>query len=111
MASPTALNDQITDSVTQSALQVVGATPALSFAALSQSFAHSTAILYESAVANFQQLSIAGQAATNQGVIQIYSVSSMAGAVATGRIATAAGPSAITNRTLKDLVALQLQGG
>ena len=34
MASPTALNDQITDSVTQSALQVVGATPALSFAEL-----------------------------------------------------------------------------
>ncbi|MGO1119704.1 RebB family R body protein [Rhodovibrionaceae bacterium A322] len=109
MATPTALNDQITDSVAQSALVVMGTNPTVSLAAMTQSFAHSTSLLYESAVANFQQLSTAGQAATNQGVIQIYSVSSMAGAVATGRIARAAVPSAMTSRTLAELVAFQLQ--
>ncbi|MAZ35016.1 MAG: RebB like protein, partial [Thalassospira sp.] len=48
---------------------------------------HSTGILYENAVSAQQQLGIASQAATNQGVIQIYSVDTMADAVATSKIA------------------------
>ncbi len=87
MPLPTALNDQITDAVAQANTVVLGEAPALAAGTVYQSLAHSTGVLFESAVSNYQQLCIAGQAATNQGVIQIYSVSSMAGAVATGRLA------------------------
>ena len=86
MAIPTAVNGQITDAVTQTNVKVVGDAPALAMGAIFQSLAHSTGILYENAVSSQQQLAIAAQAATNQGVIQIYSVDTMAGAVATSKI-------------------------
>ena len=87
MALPTAVNGQITDAVTQANVKVLGDAPAMAMGAIFQSLDHSTGILYENAVSAQQQLQIAAQAATNQGVIQIYSVDSMAGAVATGKIA------------------------
>ena len=87
MAFPTAVNDQITDSVTQSNVKVLGDAPAMAMGAIFQSLSHSTGILYENAVSSQQQLQIASQAATNQGVIQIYSIDSMAGAVATSKVA------------------------
>ncbi len=93
MAYPTALNDQITDSVTQSNVAVLGDAPAMAMGAIFQSLAHSTGILYENAVSAQQQLGIASQAATNQGVIQIYSIDTMAGATATSKIAQSDTPS------------------
>ena len=87
MALPTPVNGQITDAVTQSNVKVLGDAPAMAMGALYQSMSHSTGILFENAVSSQQQLSIASQAATNQGVIQIYSVDTMAGAVATPKIA------------------------
>jgi Killing trait len=87
MAIPTAVNGQITDSVTQANVKVVGDAPAMAMGAIFQSLAHSTGILYENATSSQQQLSIAGQAATNQGVIQIYSIDTMAGAVAASKLA------------------------
>lgn len=87
MALPTAVNGQITDSVTQANTEVLGASPAMGMGAMYQSLGHSTGILFENAVGSQQQLSIAGQAATNQGVIQLYSVNTMAGAAATNKIA------------------------
>ena len=86
MAMPTPVNGQITDSVTQANVKVLGDAPAMAMGAMFQSLAHSTGILYENAVSSQQQLAIAAQAATNQGVIQIYSVDTMAGAVATSKI-------------------------
>ena len=86
MAMPTPLNGQITDAVTQSNGKVLGDAPAMAMGAVFQSLAHSTGILYENAVGSQQQLAIAGQAATNQGVIQIYSLDTMAGAVATAKV-------------------------
>ena len=86
MAQPTALNSQITDAVTQSNVKVLGDSPAMAMGAIFQSLAHSTGILYENAVSSQQQLAIAAQAATNQGVIQVYSIDSMAGAVATSKV-------------------------
>ncbi|OHX17177.1 RebB like protein [Chromobacterium amazonense] len=74
MAFPTAVNDQITDAVTQANVKVVGDAPATAIGNLYQFLAHSAGILYENAVSSQQQLAIADQAATNQGVIQIYSV-------------------------------------
>ncbi len=93
MAMPTPVNGQITDAVTQSNVKVLGDAPAMAMGAIFQSLAHSTGILYENAVSSQQQLGIAAQAATNQGVIQIYSIDSMAGAVATSKIAQSDTPS------------------
>jgi hypothetical protein len=87
MAMPTPVNGQITDAVTQANVKVLGDAPAMAMGSIFQSLAHSTGILYENAVGSQQQLAIAAQAATNQGVIQIYSIATMAGAVATNKIA------------------------
>ncbi|HEY9081000.1 RebB family R body protein [Magnetovibrio sp.] len=87
MAMPTPMNGQITDAVTQANVKVLGDAPAMAMGAMYQSLSHSTGILYENAVSSQQQLGIAAQAATNQGVIQIYSIDTMAGAVATSKIA------------------------
>ncbi|HEY1631814.1 MAG TPA: RebB family R body protein [Rhizomicrobium sp.] len=87
MAIPTPVNGQITDAVTQSNVKVVAEAPAMAMGAIYQSLAHSTGILFENATSSQQQLAIAAQASTNQGVIQIYSVDTMAGAVATNKIA------------------------
>ena len=92
MALPTPVNDMITDSVTQANVKVLGDAPAMAMGALFQSLSHSTGILYENAVGAQQQLGIAAQAATNQGVIQIYSIDTMAGAVGTSKIAQADTP-------------------
>ena len=86
MALPTPVNGMITDAVTQANVKVLGDAPAMAMGAIYQSLAHSTGILYENAASSQQQLAIAGQAATNQGVIQIYSVDTMAGAVAADKI-------------------------
>ena len=87
MAIPTPVNGMITDSVTQANVKVLGDSPAMAMGALYQSLSHSTGILYENAVGSQQQLAIAAQAATNQGVIQVYSVDTMAGAVAAAKLA------------------------
>ena len=87
MAMPTPVNGMITDAVTQTNVKVLGDAPAMAMGAIYQSLSHSTGILFENAVSSQQQLGIASQAATNQGVIQIYSVDTMAGAVATSKIA------------------------
>ena len=87
MAIPTAVNGQITDAVTQSNVKVLGDAPAFAMGAIYQSLAHSTGILYQNATSAQQQLAISAQAATNQGVIQLYSVDTMAGAVSTAKVA------------------------
>ena len=106
MADNTPVNAQITDSVTQANLKILGDAPAVSMATIYQSLSHSTGVLYENAVSAQQQLGIAAQAATNQGVIQIYSVDTMAGAVATSKIAQ----SDVPDNTLSLLSALRAVG-
>ncbi len=103
MALPTPLNGQITDAVTQANVKVMAEAPAMAMGAIYQSLAHSTGILYENATSAQQQLAIAGQAATNQGVIQIYSVDTMAGAVATSKLSQ----SDVPNNMLSLLTALR----
>ena len=87
MALPTAVNGQITDSITQSNLSVLGNGPAMSMGSVYQSMAHSTGILYQNSVQAQQQAAISGLAAANQGVIQIYSMNTMAAAAATSKVA------------------------
>jgi hypothetical protein len=87
MAFPTAVNDQITDAVTQSNVKVIGEAPAFAMASIYQSLAHSTGILFENAVAAQQQQNTLAQAAANQGVMQLYSVDTAAVAGATEKVA------------------------
>ncbi|PPC78141.1 R body protein RebB-like protein [Pokkaliibacter plantistimulans] len=87
MAFPTSVNNQITDAVTQSNVKVVGEAPAMAMASLYQTMAHSTGILFQNAVSAQQQQNTLSQAATTQGLLQIYSVDTTAGAAATEKVA------------------------
>lgn len=87
MAFPTAVNSQITDSVTQSNVKVLAEAPAFAMGSIYQAMAHSTGILFENAVAAQQQQNVLAQAAANQGVMQIYSLNTTAAAGATEKVA------------------------
>ena len=86
MAIPTAVNDQITDAVTQANVKVLAESPAMAMGAIYQTMAHSTGILFENAVSAQQQQNTLTQASTNQGVMQIYSLDTMADAAATEKV-------------------------
>ena len=91
MAYPTPVNGQITDAVTQQSVSLIAAAPAMAMGAVYQSSAHSIGILYQNAVLAQRQNAICAQAATNQGVMQLYSVPTMASAVATQNVSRANG--------------------
>ncbi|MFC3945496.1 R body protein RebB-like protein [Pseudomonas gingeri NCPPB 3146 = LMG 5327] len=81
------VNEQITDAVTQSNVKVVGEAPAAALGNLYQTAAHSTGIVFENAVEDQQQQNAEAQAATNQGVMQIYSEDTASSAQATEKVA------------------------
>ncbi len=92
MAFPTAVNNQIADAVTQSNVKVIGEAPAMAMGTIYQSMAQAAGILFQNAVAAQQQQSTLAQAATNQGVMQIYGVDTTASAGATETVAQAGAP-------------------
>jgi killing trait domain-containing protein len=106
MAYPTSVNSQITDAVTQQGVSVLANAPAMAMGTIYQSAAHSISILYQNATQAQHQAAICAQAATNQGVIQIYSVGSMAGAVAATKLSRTPGAALI--RPKRKLTAAQL---
>ena len=79
MSFPTAVNNQITDAVTQSNVKVIGEAPAMALGSIFQTMAHSTGILFENSVAAQQQQNALALAASNMGVMQIYSLDTSAG--------------------------------
>lgn len=74
MAFPTAVNDQITDSVTQANTKVLGDAPAVAMGNLYQATAQALANAAHNATHAQQQALIAAQAATAQSVATIYSI-------------------------------------
>ena len=90
MSFPTDVNNQITDAVTQANVKVLGESPAMAMGSLYQTMAHSTGILFQNAVSAQQQQNTLAQAASNMGVMQIYSMNTMAGAAATRKCRRAA---------------------
>jgi hypothetical protein len=82
----TTVNPQITDAVTQSNVKVVGEAPAMALGNVYQSAAHSTGIMFENAVNTQNQQNILGQAATTQGVMQIYSLDTVADAISIAKL-------------------------
>ena len=78
MAFPTAINDEITDAITQTNVTVLGEATAVALANLYQTMAHSTGLAFENAVNAQSQQNILAQTATTQGVMQIYALDTAA---------------------------------
>jgi len=66
MAFPTAVNSQITDSVTQSNVKVLANSPAIAMGNLYQSVASSTGVASQNAVTNQQNANTLTQAVTTK---------------------------------------------
>ena len=97
MATPTAVNDQITDAVTQSNVKVLAEAPAMSLGHVFQTMAQSTGLSFQNAVTAQQQLNMAAQAATVQGVSLLYSLATAADAVATSKVGMSDLPTALVS--------------
>lgn len=86
MAFPTAVNSQITDSITQANTKVLGDAPAVAtgnfFVATSQALSNAA----HNATNNQQQSYVTMQAATTQGVATLYAIDTASAGVATSRI-------------------------
>ena len=74
MAIPTALNGQITDSVTQVNVQTLGDAPAMAIANLYQATAQALANSAHNAAFAQQQMFVVAQASTTAGVALLYSL-------------------------------------
>lgn len=83
MAFPTAVNDQITDSVTQSNTNVLCISPAIAMGNLYQATAQALANAAHNATAAQQQMYVTAQAATTAGVALLYSLDTSALGAAT----------------------------
>ena len=86
MAFPTAVNDQITDSVTQGNLQVLGSSPAIAMGNLYQATAQALANAAHNATLAQQQMYVTAQAATTMGVSLLYSLDTASTGMATKTI-------------------------
>lgn len=86
MAFPTAVNDQITDSVTQSNVQVLGTAPAIAMGNLYQATAQALANAAHNATMAQQQMYVTAQAVTTAGVALLYSLDTAASGAATMKI-------------------------
>lgn len=86
MAFPTAVNDQITDSVSQVNTKVLGDSPAMAmgnlFVATSQALSNAA----HNATNNQQQSYVTAQAATTSGITTLYSIDTASDAKGTARI-------------------------
>ncbi|MBI2512665.1 MAG: RebB family R body protein [Opitutae bacterium] len=86
MAFPTAVNDQITDSVTQANLKVLGDSPAIALGSLYQATAQALANAAHNATTAQQQTNIMAQAATTTGIATLYSLGTASDGVAAAKI-------------------------
>lgn len=71
MAYPTAVNDQITDAVTQTNLKVVGESPALGLASQMLSVCHAHSLMAYNAVSHQQQSNMVGLSSTVDAMSQM----------------------------------------
>jgi hypothetical protein len=83
MAFPTSVNDQITDSITQSNTTVLGDAPAIAMGNLYQATAQALANAAHNATNAQQQSYVTSQAATTMGVATLYSIETAAVGIAT----------------------------
>jgi hypothetical protein len=88
MAYPTAVNDQITDSVTQANVKVLGDAPAIALGNLYQATAQALANSAHNSTNSQQQNNVTAQAATTMGVATLYSLDTASTGMATKAILT-----------------------
>jgi len=81
--------DEITNAVCLTNVKVVAEAPAMAMGTLYQTMAHSTGLMFENSVNSQNQQNILGQAATTQGVMQIYSVDTISDAIAVSQMINA----------------------
>ncbi|WP_096702229.1 RebB family R body protein [Magnetospirillum sp. 15-1] len=74
MAFPTAVNDQITDSVTQANVKVLGDAPAIAMGNLYAATAQALSNAAHNATNNQQQSYVTSQAATTQAIMALLKV-------------------------------------
>jgi hypothetical protein len=86
MASPTTVNSQITDSVTQANTQVLGVAPATAMGNLYQATAQALSNAAHNATTSQQQTNITAQAATTMGVAMLYAIDTASTGIATQKI-------------------------
>jgi hypothetical protein len=86
MAYPTAVNNQITDSVTQANVEVLGNAPATAMGNLYQATAQALANAAHNATIAQQQTNITAQAVTVMGVATLYSIDTASTGMATKAI-------------------------
>ena len=86
MAFPTSVNNQITDSVTQANVQVLGDAPANAMGNLYQATAQALGNAAHNTTTAQQQTNVMAQAATTQGVALLYSLDTAATGMATQKI-------------------------
>jgi len=89
MAFPTAVNDQITDSVTQANTKVLGDAPAIAMGNLYQATAQALANAAHNASNNQQQSYVTSQASTTMGVSTLYSIDTATTGLSTTKILNA----------------------
>ena len=77
---------QITDAVTQANVKVLAEAPAMAMGTIYQALAHSTGMMFQNSVNTQQQQNMLQQAATTQGVIQMYTVDTLADASASSAL-------------------------
>ncbi|MBL9101225.1 MAG: RebB family R body protein [Myxococcales bacterium] len=88
MAFPTSVNDQITDSVTQANVKVLGDAPAVAVGSLFQATAQALANAAHNATNSQQQSYVTAQAATTMGVTTLLSIDTASTGMATKAILT-----------------------
>ena len=86
MAFPTSVNNQITDSVTQANVEVLGDAPALSMGNLFQATSQALGNSAHNATTSQQQTAVTAQAATTMGVATLYSLDAASTGKATSAI-------------------------
>ncbi len=86
MAFPTAVNDQITDSVTQANVKVLGDAPAIALGNLYQATAQALANAAHNATNAQPQSFVTSQTATTMGVATLYALDTASTGVATADI-------------------------
>ena len=74
MAFPTSVNSQITDSVTQANVKVLGDAPAMAMGNLFQATSQALANAAHNATSAQQQTAVTAQAATTMGVATLYAI-------------------------------------
>ncbi len=83
------VSPQITDAVTQTNVKVVAESPAVAISSLYQTAAHSTGLMFENSVTAQNNQNILAQAATTQGVMQIYSIDTISDAISVAQMLNA----------------------